>query len=694
MLGARTICAVLLFLAVRVSGIELFDMTDSDIRTKSRRSDCRARKKGSALKIVYGHKSRWPSIYFSPDKIGYPADWSEFGLLAITLSNPTDRPVKPIIRLDSAAAKERKGRSFYAQIEPGQKVRLLLPFGGREPIIGMRGQPPMKKLKAGDVMLDHNRIAVDPAQIRGFQIFLSRPETDCTLLLHKVELLKPDELESPAFVDRFGQYNGADWPGKLHSEKEFPKRLKTELADIAAHPRIRGWDKYGGWAGGPQLDATGHFRVQKYRGKWWLVDPAGRLFWSSGIDCVNLRQQTIITGREQYFEWLPKEGDPLYAMMRGRKRRQMNFFEANLYRKYGKNYKELFFRITANRFCSWGINTIGNWSDPLAWCRKKVPYVVNVSLPGVPHFLASSHMKAGLEKKKWFPDPFDPRFAKVLNRQLGARAEILKDDPWLLGVFIDNELPWRKGKTRISALSLRNGPEFTIKQKLVDELKKRYPTIGKLNAAWGTRFQSWEKVFQPLELSVEQQKAADADLAKLDLLIARQYFRLCREAMDRHLPGILYLGCRFNVYTREILQVASEYCDVVSFNIYEYDPRQRTVDEMALEMDFPVIIGEFHFGALDRGMFDPGLRRAENQQDRAEKYAAYIRVAAEAPWCIGAHWFQYTDQPLTGRADGENYNIGFIDVTDDPYPEMVAAARRIHTQLYQLRANTSKVKRK
>jgi hypothetical protein len=103
-------------------------------------------------------------------------------------------------------------------------------------------------------------------------------------------------------------------------------------------------------------------------------------------------------------------------------------------------------------------------------------------------------------------------------------------------------------------------------------------------------------------------------------------------------------------------------------------------------MDFPVIIGEFHFGALDRGMFDPGLKAAGNQQDRSEKYAAYIKAAAEAPWCVGAHWFQYTDQPLTGRSDGENYNIGFIDATDDPYPELRAAARAIHTQLYPLRA--------
>ena len=85
-------------------------------------------------------------------------------------------------------------------------------------------------------------------------------------------------------------------------------------------------------------------------------------------------------------------------------------------------------------------------------------------------------------------------------------------------------------------------------------------------------------------------------------------------------------------------------------------------------------------------MFDCGLRKTRDQNERAERYSAYIRKAAEAPWCVGAHWFQYVDQALTGRGDGENYNIGFIDATDDPYPEMRDAARAIHRDLYRIRS--------
>ena len=31
--------------------------------------------------------------------------------------------------------------------------------------------------------------------------------------------------------------------------------------------------------------------------------------------------------------------------------------------------------------------------------------------------------------------------------------------------------------------------------------------------------------------------------------------------------------------------------------------------------------------------------------------------------------------------DGENYNIGFVDVTDRPYPELVDAAKATHKRL-------------
>ena len=97
----------------------------------------------------------------------------------------------------------------------------------------------------------------------------------------------------------------------------------------------------------------------------------------------------------------------------------------------------------------------------------------------------------------------------------------------------------------------------------------------------------------------------------------------------------------------------------------------------------PLIIGEFHFGALDRGMFHTGLVPVANQQERAEAYKQYVRGALQHPQFVGCHWFQYADEPVTGRVyDEENYQIGFVDVADTPYAETIEASREIGYNLY------------
>jgi hypothetical protein len=166
---------------------------------------------------------------------------------------------------------------------------------------------------------------------------------------------------------------------------------------------------------------------------------------------------------------------------------------------------------------------------------------------------------------------------------------------------------------------------------------------------------------------------------------ASRYFRTIRDALKKYDPNHLYLGTRFAGYTLEEVEACAEFCDVISFNIYRprLDPAQWT---MLDGIDKPAIIGEFHMGALDRGMFHTGLVSTADQAARARMYADYVRSVADHPLFVGCHFFKYADEPLTGRPnDGENYNIGFTTVTDSVYPEMVAAAKAVHTEVYARR---------
>jgi len=107
-------------------------------------------------------------------------------------------------------------------------------------------------------------------------------------------------------------------------------------------------------------------------------------------------------------------------------------------------------------------------------------------------------------------------------------------------------------------------------------------------------------------------------------------------------------------------------------------------------VDRPVVIGEFHMGALDRGMFHPGLVSTPDQAARAAMYQDYVRSVADHPLFVGCHFFKFNDEPLTGRPrDGENYNIGFTTVTDGVYPELVTGAKAAHCEVYTRHARAA-----
>jgi hypothetical protein len=100
----------------------------------------------------------------------------------------------------------------------------------------------------------------------------------------------------------------------------------------------------------------------------------------------------------------------------------------------------------------------------------------------------------------------------------------------------------------------------------------------------------------------------------------------------------------------------------------------------------PVMVGEWHFGALDVGLPSSGIGHLANQKERAQAYRVYIEDAAANPYCVGAHWFTLYDESALGRFDGENYNIGFLDVCNRPYDALCAAAQTSHQDLYEIAA--------
>jgi len=412
------------------------------------------------------------------------------------------------------------------------------------------------------------------------------------------------------------------------------------------------------------------------------------------MDCVGTEAATITTGRENMFSWLPDANDPL-ARYRGHiKGAHMgpvkegdifNFYAANLHRKFGADYFDRWSDLTLSRLTSWGFNTIANWSDRRLYGNGRVPYVATAHIGG-------NHARLSSGSDYWgkMHDPYDPKFAKDTASAVRPIAEQVNNDPWCIGWFVDNELSWggfgdQAGRHGLARGALAEPATSHAKQAFIRQLKTKYERIERLNDAWSMKLADWAALDPPFKVEDTITEAMKADMYAFVKDLARRYFTVVRDQLRKVDPNHLYMGCRFAWQTEEAVQASAEICDVVSFNIYAVTPEPKRM--AAVEpFDKPCILGEFHFGALDRGMFHTGLVAASDQKARAAMYRDYVQHALDNPMVVGCHWFQYLDQPLTGRSyDGENYNIGFVTVTDTPYPEMVEAAREVHADAYARR---------
>lgn len=551
-----------------------------------------------------------------------PADFSQAKFLAVDVENlSTTRQARLTMHVsagaadgdsgDHATAIFRKNRSVNTGIglNPGERrtMRLLLPHPE------VYGFPTNARGPA----------VIDTKHITSVQLKMQWPFEDETEGLAELRLSdlrlegEPDRARAVPperyvpFVDRYGQFVHAEWPKKVHSDQELADDLEAERKALLPPPAS--WDRFGGWKDGPQLAATGSFRTEKVDGRWWLVTPEGRLFFSVGLDVT--RVMTDVTDATRHPDWY--EGEIPSD-------RKMAFTVWNLEKKFGKkDFAADYFDFVLKRFDSWGLNTVGNWSAPELMLASRKPYVACVleRAKGVPR-----HPKYHLY------DFAAPDFEETMRAAIRARFAADRalahaaTDPMCIGFFVDNEL----------------------------QFQKWIPAVG-----------------------------GDVAAPHLDL-----YFRICREELAKAAPGKLYLGSRFVGFRQPgvLWRTAAKWCDVITVNAYANSVYNLSEKMFADGDEKPILVGEFHFGAHDRGMFKPGLAPVYDERERARSFARFVQGCLQHPLVVGCHWFQYRDQPLLGRGDGEAYEIGFVDVVDRPYDWLCRAARAVGSSMYRRRA--------
>jgi len=653
---------------------------------------------GSML-VRTGTQYRWPGARME-FRSGL-CDLSAYGSIRIAVSNVSERAltVHLSVKGDLMQGESPGGGIRLAPRAAGElKVELCsMPCVLDAPLafVGMRGYP--KHTNGG---------AFDVRKTRSFHIFVLQDGKPAEFCVRRIvascaaantRILPAKILSAKTFmpfVDKFGQFAHDDWPGKVHDDGELAAARSQEEKWFKDHPGspIPDADRFGGWAKGPQLKATGHFRTEKVDGKWWLVDPDGHLFFSHGVCVVKLANGTGVSFREKYFSWLPEKDDPDFGGFWRRTSWKaangfysdpahlpydvFDFAQANGRRKYGPDWKRTYSDIVHARLKAWGLNTIACFSDAEIYRLDRTPYTVSIWMLGSWPVIEGS--------RGWWGklgDPFASKFAKIVKERVAWELKKIGDDPWCIGCFVDNELSWGSDDVEIGRAVLRSPAGQPAKVAARAMLEKKYGSVAALDAAWGTEYRSWEKFLSVTNLP-SSEKRCEQDLKEIHRSVAALYFRTVSDAIKAAAPYMLYLGSRIAWGGDSVYEECARYCDVVSVNIYKRRPER---DLPPGAPDKPMIIGEFHFGALDRGVFHTGLVPTRDQNERAACYRDYVNACIDHPRYVGAHWFQWQDQILTGRGDGENFQIGFVTIADTPYPELVQAARDIGSTMYRRR---------
>ena len=435
---------------------------------------------------------------------------------------------------------------------------------------------------------------------------------------------------------------------------------------------------------GLALAATGRFRVEQVDGVWWLVTPDGRPFFSAGINNVS--------------------SDPDYEPKTGRH----PYLESVLAR-WGT--AAAWSDEVLRRMDLAGFNTIGAWSE-LGRFRGRFPYTQIMGFSGA----APAIPRTGNASIPPMGDYFSPSFATgAAAHAAGARA--CAADPYCIGVFTDNELAWAPSLKQPlpfidGYLHLPAGAPGKLAVQAF--LEERYAgDIAAFNAAWNQSLASFGEI-QALD-ALSAGWMGDSDSAKADRTafrarVAERYYHVVHDALRAVDPQILILGDRYIAYEAapEVVLAAAPFVDVLSMNPYEWNPGWHAatqilaqtsgfipapnllddLDEVNRLTGKPVLISEYGYRAADTESPDtwpPVYPLLPTQAERADAYERYAKSALARPYIVGLHWFEWADQPPTGRFDGEDDNWGFVNLHDDVYPQMFLRMWSVHVQLYETR---------
>lgn len=369
-----------------------------------------------------------------------------------------------------------------------------------------------------------------------------------------------------------------------------------------------------------------------------LLDPEGRPFWSMGVCCVDPGPRW-----SKY-----KLSEPEYCADR--------LFVS----------RSEWADDTAQKLRSWGVNTLGGWSDVDSFRRLKIPYTVVLHL-------------GAYDQAPWH-DLFAPTMKRAIEDAAKKQIQPIATDPSLIGYFTDNELGWWDE----TIFKVYFGFEAATpgKQALIDLMRRWYRgDLDRLTKDWDVSAISWSALKQAKRIFIRPRGQGQAFIRRWMQCVGERYYGMVRDAVRRNDRNHLILGDRYcQYYCPAVASASRRFIDVCSINFGATwrDGRFPAFffDSLHTLTGKPILVSEWYMTAIQNRSGNKnssgGFPVVISQEQRAIGVHNYLAGLRRRPYIVGAHWFQFYDEPSKGRGDGENYNMGLVDIDGRPYDEVVA----------------------
>jgi len=403
------------------------------------------------------------------------------------------------------------------------------------------------------------------------------------------------------------------------------------------------------------------FRVESdAQGRAWLVDADGARFLSLGVNTIRSRA------------WNPTPGTAFYNAVE------------EVFGGDRDAWKASVFGILRET----GLNTIASWSDP----DLTQPDLVVTPILYV--------MGTDPDRVLY---PLRPDFESFVRATTRAELDRYQDRSRVLGVFLDNELAWW-GKSGWDVIptytllerALEAAPGSDARRGAVAFLLERHGSARALGEAYGRALDSWDAL-DSRYMQRCNNPAVNADREAFTAMLADRFFETSVNVVREMLPDTLILGVRFSGDAPDsVIRACGKACDIMSVNIYSPDPQSTgaLLTRYWVLGQRPIMVTEFSWRSAENQSGNPNTRGAgqvvATQQERADRYRAFVTELFAYPMVVGAHWFEWADQSPQGRFDGENSNYGIVDIRHGRYETLIRTMAEVNPGLATVHANTTR----